>query len=152
MPERKGKVKTKSAAITRKRQPPNRTANSLPPEIQRTVEELRRRFREKFGRNPGPNDPLFFDPQASEPIPISRESLNQMWEHLAATLLEAGKITPQAAYAMKKTGLLVTDATAHLMTDTERNAWHAAKDEYTRQATSAVNGSNSDRSKLRQGR
>lgn len=149
MPEGKGKLKTKSAAIARRQKPSNRKANSVPPEIQRTVEELRRRFREKFGRNPGPNDPLFFDPQASEPIPISRESLNQIWEHLATTLLEAGKITPQAAYAMKKTGLLVTDATAHLMSDAERNAWHAAKDEYTRQATSAVNGSNSDRSKLR---
>lgn len=148
MPEGKGKLKTKSAAITRKPKPSNRTANPLPREIQRTVEELRLRFREKFGRNPGPNDPLFFDPQAKEPIPISRQGLNEMWQHLATRLLQAGTITSQVAYAMKKTGLLVSDATAHLMTDTERKAWQAALNEYTRQARSAVNCSNSDRSKL----
>src|SRR6266540_1937553 len=32
-----------------------------------TLEALRREFRERFGRDPGPDDPVFFDPSAEEP-------------------------------------------------------------------------------------
>lgn len=31
------------------------------------LEEHRQAFREKFGREPGPGDPVFFDPDADEP-------------------------------------------------------------------------------------
>jgi hypothetical protein len=30
-------------------------------------------FRTKFGREPGPDDPVFFDPEADEPRPLDRE-------------------------------------------------------------------------------
>ncbi len=30
-----------------------------------------RSFRKKFGREPGPGDPVFFDPDAESPVPIS---------------------------------------------------------------------------------
>jgi hypothetical protein len=31
-------------------------------------------FRAKFGRDPGPDDPLIFDPHADEPTPLSRNT------------------------------------------------------------------------------
>jgi len=34
------------------------------------LEEQMRLFREKFGRDPGPEDPVFFDPDADVPTPL----------------------------------------------------------------------------------
>lgn len=49
---------------------------------------LQEHFREKFGRDPGPEDPVFFDPEADEPRPLSQEKIDQMVslaEELGAT-------------------------------------------------------------------
>ena len=43
-----------------------------------------RAFKKKFGREPGPNDPVFFDPDADTPQPIPIEKLR-------ATVIEAAK-------------------------------------------------------------
>jgi HEPN domain-containing protein len=48
----------------------------------------RENFREKFGRDPGPEDPVFFDPEADEPRPLSQEKIDQiasLAEELGAT-------------------------------------------------------------------
>lgn len=39
----------------------------MTPELRAVVVRQRERFREKFGRDPGPHDPVFFDPDADEP-------------------------------------------------------------------------------------
>jgi len=134
----KGKLKVRAAASKRKVKRSVLKAPRVPPYVQQTVEELRSRFRKKFGRDPSPQDPLFFDPQAAEPVPISREALNEMWERLADSLFQAGHITADAAHAMKKTGLLVSDRTAQQLTDAERNAWQAALYEYKQNTTGLV--------------
>lgn len=38
-------------------------------QLHELMERQARRFREKFGRDPGPKDPIFFDPDADEPRP-----------------------------------------------------------------------------------
>jgi len=35
-------------------------------------------FKEKFGREPGPDDPLFFDPDCDVPIPLSELKLRKV--------------------------------------------------------------------------
>jgi hypothetical protein len=35
------------------------------------IERQRRRFVERFGREPGPRDPVFFDPESQDPRPIN---------------------------------------------------------------------------------
>jgi len=102
----------------------------VPPEIAETLAELFGRFREKFGRDPGPNDPIFFDPHSDQPLPLGRESLNEMWERLADAMVCQGEITPETAYAMKKTGLLVTDKTKSLLREAELDEWNDALEEY----------------------
>ncbi|MFI2747265.1 hypothetical protein ACH5BA_13310 [Kitasatospora sp. NPDC018623] len=47
--------------------PDSQTGQGLQDAVQRQLA----RFREKFGREPGPDDPLFFDPDADEPRPRS---------------------------------------------------------------------------------
>ena len=102
----------------------------MPPEIEETLAELFCRFREKFGRDPGPNDPIFFDPHSNQPLPLGRETLNEMWERLADAMVCQGEITPETAYAMKKTGLLVTEQTKDLLRDPELLEWNDALEEY----------------------
>jgi hypothetical protein len=49
---------------------------------------LRENFREKFGRDPGPDDPVFFDPEADQPRPLPQAKIDQMVslaEELGAT-------------------------------------------------------------------
>jgi hypothetical protein len=55
----------------------------LSPEAVEALEEQRRRFVEKFGREPGPHDPVFFNPDADEPEPLSDEQMRD-----AAALME----------------------------------------------------------------
>ena len=59
----------------------------LPPEMQRALLEQRAAFVAKFGREPGPSDPLFFDPDKDVPTPISADRLER---DLAETMRKAG--------------------------------------------------------------
>ena len=54
----------------------------LAPGIQPLIEELFLRFCEKFGREPGPDDPILFDPDADFPVSLTAEKLNNLWEQL----------------------------------------------------------------------
>ena len=49
----------------------------LPPEAAEALSEQRELFRKKFGREPGPNDPVFFDPDADEPRPIDPKKMDE---------------------------------------------------------------------------
>lgn len=84
-----------------------------------------RAFRKKFGRDPGPGDPLFFDPDADTPQPISRAVMEEGMREVAKLL------PPDIAYAYLKTdGLLLTVENEHLMAPEDLEAWHAAIEEY----------------------
>lgn len=45
----------------------------ITPELKAALDENRQAFIEKFGREPRDDDPVFFDPDADEPVPISAE-------------------------------------------------------------------------------
>ena len=62
----------------------------------------REAFRKKFGRDLGPGDPIFFDPDADEPTPMS-----PVWmeAEVLAAMRKAG-VSPAISYAYKKTGLM----------------------------------------------
>jgi hypothetical protein len=63
-------------------------------------------------------------------VPLRPEALNQLWERFADTLLSSDEITPEIAYAMKKTGLLVTEQNEPMLTEAQRKAWRDALHEY----------------------
>ena len=98
-------------------------------EAQRAIQEQLRKFREKFGRDAGPEDPIFFDPDADTPQPISKAHLDEMTGQI---LSAAGKVAvrPELIYAMKKTGRIVTESNQHLLTDEELQEWQDAIEEY----------------------
>jgi hypothetical protein len=50
-------------------------------------------FRQKFGRLPGPNEPLFFDPLADFPVLATTEEIcRQLIAASAAIGIEAGRL------------------------------------------------------------
>jgi hypothetical protein len=73
------------------------------PDQAAALEAQVRRFEEKFGRPPGPDDPLFFDPGADEPQPVSLTGL----ETETVAMLEAAGICPAWIYAYQHTGGLL---------------------------------------------
>jgi hypothetical protein len=96
----------------------------MTPEVHAAMKEQREVFRKKFGRDPGPDDPVIFDPLADTPVPYPK---GKMEEEVVEAMRKAG-IRSEIIYAYKKTGLL-------LMADTpaskrDRKEWNDAIAEY----------------------
>jgi hypothetical protein len=78
------------------------TVVRLPPRALEILHKQSEAFRRKFGRDWGPGDPVFFDPAADEPTPMSEVAMEA---EVLAAMSKAG-LPPAFAYAYKKTGLL----------------------------------------------
>lgn len=96
-------------------------AKSVPidPELRSLLDLQLERFRERFGRDPGPNDPVFFDAP-----PIEHEEF-----HMVQVMRKAN-IAPELIYAFEKTGLLVTSTNQDLIPEKDLEEWDAAIEEY----------------------
>jgi len=98
----------------------------IPSELADELRAQMERFRAKFGREPGPTDPVFFDPDADEPRPLN---IDAAFDELAAIAGEVG-VSPQLIYAMKKTGRMVTENNKQFLTPAELKEWNDAIEEY----------------------
>lgn len=85
-------------------------------------------FREKFGREPGPGDPLMFDPDAEEPRPMDAARIEN---EMTAAARDAG-VDPAMIYAMQTTGLMVTEFNMDKLSDEDIAEWEEAIDRYRR--------------------
>ncbi len=92
------------------------------PELEEALKEQRKKFIEKFGREPTPDEPIFFDPDADTPQPYSEENFNKT---LIEDMRNAG-IDERYIKAYKKTGLLVTQDNMDLLTPEEIEEFEAA--------------------------
>jgi hypothetical protein len=88
-------------------------------ELAEVLEEQKRKFVETHGREPGPGDNLFFDMPPLEHV-----------EHYMVEGMKQAGLDPGIIYAFEKTGLLVTEANEHLISDKDRAEWEAAILEY----------------------
>lgn len=84
-------------------------------ELAEVIEEQKRRFSEKSGREPGPDDNLFFDMPPLEHA-----------EHFVVEAMKQAGLDSAVIYAFEKTGLIVTEANEHLISDKDRAEWEAA--------------------------
>jgi hypothetical protein len=83
-------------------------------------------FEAKFGRRPGPKDPVFFDPNSDAPTPMPEGFLQK---EILEAMHKAG--TPaQIVYAYRKTGLLLRDDLMSTYPPESVAEWEAAIDEY----------------------
>ena len=95
-------------------------------EVQEALLRQRELFVEKFGREPGPDDPVFFDPDADTPQEIDPEKVTKlMTEAMAAAGLD-----PALTYAYRQTGMLVTEQNYDTLPADVREEWDAAIAEY----------------------
>jgi hypothetical protein len=95
----------------------------FPPDVRDALQQQLEAFKAKFGREPGPNDPVFFDPSKDQPTPIDMEV-----DVLAA--MSAANLPPEFAYAYKKTGLLGLREDKSSWPADRVKEWNAAIDEY----------------------
>ncbi|WP_143707975.1 hypothetical protein [Gordonia terrae] len=95
-------------------------------EMASTLAALRRDFVERFGREPGPNDPLLVDPDADVPTPLSAEAFDAMLDRLADGVDDP--VVRAKVLASKDVGYILTEDTLHLFSASEIDLWEAALD------------------------
>src|SRR5215469_10845387 len=93
------------------------------------ITEQKRLFRVKFGREPGADDPLFFNPESAVPEFLGGEALEEIWRSLVQVAGESG-LDPALVYAMNKTGRIVTEHNMQFLTDADLQEWNDAIEEY----------------------
>ncbi|MFE7589297.1 hypothetical protein ACFU6K_07835 [Kitasatospora sp. NPDC057512] len=100
-------------------------------EMQESLEKQFAAFREKFGREPEPHDPIFFDPDADEPVPLSRGSFDSMMQDAVDAASAAG-IDPAFVHAWQEVGYVVTTETLDMFTTAEVIAYRRAVERHRR--------------------
>ena len=98
----------------------------LSAEAAQLIELQREAFIQKFGREPRPEDPIFFDPDADEPRPDSM----QKYVGTVVSAMEKAGIDAALIYAYKKTGRIVTERNLELLTEEELKEWKKTVDDY----------------------
>jgi hypothetical protein len=95
---------------------------TMDPRTADAIDGQLRSFREKFGRDPGPDDPLIFDPDADEPVPLSETA---MMAQMRRAVTAAG-LDPAIADAYDELGYLLTEMNRHLFSVEDIQAWESA--------------------------
>ncbi|MGK5639764.1 hypothetical protein ACSNOK_15840 [Streptomyces sp. URMC 126] len=93
--------------------------------LMEALEAQREAFRVKFGRDPGPGDPILFDPEADEPTRLTREHFDEMMLAMAECAVELG-LDPAYIHASREVGYLVTTETMSMFTAAELIAYKRA--------------------------
>ncbi len=88
-------------------------------ELVEIIRQQHQKFVEKFGREPAPEDNLFFDMPHQEVV-----------EHVMVEGMKEAGLDPAFIYAFEKTGLMVTEANEHLISDVDLEQWDEAITEY----------------------
>lgn len=100
----------------------------LSPEAVDVLKEQLKNFEKKFGRKPGPNDPVFFDPAFDTPTKINEQKLaDQM-----ISTMDRADVRPELIWVYIKTGLMPTKENQRLMPREDRRAVRRAFQEFDR--------------------
>jgi hypothetical protein len=98
----------------------------LPPEAMELLRMQHKRFIKKFGREPGPHDPVFFDDSNDTPVPIDPDELRRV----TLEALKKSGVAPELVYAYAKTGFIVNERGYTNMPPEDRAEYEAAIEEY----------------------
>ena len=94
--------------------------------ISAILREQKKAFRKKFGRDPRPDERVFFDPTSDIPIAVSERELACS----TRDLLRRAKAPPHVVYIYKKTGRVVTPSNFDLIPPEGLAEVRAALEEY----------------------
>ena len=84
--------------MTKRKEKLPRGVFPMTPRVYQALLEQRKAFIEKFGRGPGPGDPVFFDPDKDVPTPIDADRFDA---DLEKAIRDSG-IDPAKAEAFRK--------------------------------------------------
>jgi len=101
----------------------------LPPAVLEAMNGQRKAFVDKFGREPGPDDPVFFDPDCDAPTPLDETKLAD----IMLSAMRAADVPGHLVYAFEKTGYMLTAETYAAASRQVRRQWDRAVEEYLRQ-------------------
>jgi len=90
-----------------------------------------RAFRRRFGRDPSPADPVFFDPSSGFTLARALD-LDELERDMIRVMYRA-RIAPELMYAYLRTGLMVTQENQQYLSAKDRDDWNRAIVEYARQ-------------------
>ena len=90
------------------------------------MEQQLEKFRQKFGRDPGPQDPVFFDAEVDVPQLVDHDKAE---EALLTAMTQAG-LAPELIHAIQRTGRFVTEENSSLLSEEALAEWQAAIEEY----------------------
>jgi hypothetical protein len=117
---------TRKAELAELRHRRAREMYKTDPDVRHNVDMLLQQFREKFGREAGPGDPLMFDPSKDVPTPlppgaIAGEMIGAMFR---------AELPPELIYAYSKSGVVVTEGNRDVVDPDDLAAWNAAAEEF----------------------
>lgn len=103
----------------------------MDPELIAAMKEQSEAFRAKFGRKAGPGDPVFFDPEADTPQPISLETMERSFDTICDTAAREG-FDPAIVHAMRVTRRIVTTENAKYLSAADLREWDDAIRDYAK--------------------
>ena len=98
----------------------------LSPEAMDVIKRQLQAFKDKFGREPEGNEPIFFDPDYDTPTQWCEKKFTAQ---MVETMARAG-IREDLIYAFARTGMLVSEHNRHMWSKADMAEWNAAFDEY----------------------
>jgi hypothetical protein len=102
----------------------------LRPAVAEIIKVQEAAFFQKFGRPMGPEDPIFFDPDADTPQPFPEDRYERDFNEAIDKAAATGMMRPEIVYATKRTGLIVTAENWDTLLPEDRAAWNEAINEY----------------------
>jgi hypothetical protein len=103
----------------------NKRAYHLNDDAIQAIKEIQRRLRVTSPGIAGSDDPLLFDPE-SDAMQAPEAKIKEMLGEIA----DAAGLPPDLAYAIRRTGLVVTDRNKDLLDSAQTAAWNDALAEY----------------------
>lgn len=92
----------------------------------RAIREIQRSLRQASPENSDPDGLLTFDPESDVPQPVAEAKIRAIMGDAADT----AKLPLDLAYAIRKTGLVVTERNQDLLDEDQRAVWNEAIAEY----------------------
>jgi hypothetical protein len=124
-----GKRELRKSELAEKRQARLSAALEQDPNLREELALQLDAFREKFGRDPAPGDPIFFDPEKDEPTLMSEDAHCAINAELIEGLIKIGR--PEFGYAYARSGYLVGEDNQDLIPEEGLRDWHAAIREWS---------------------
>jgi hypothetical protein len=105
---------------------PTKRSYRLNDDALEAIRDMRRLFRQETGRDPGPDDPCGFDPDSYKPQPAAEARIKSLMGDIA----NSAGLAPDLAFAIRRTGLLVTQENQDRLDEDQLTAWKEALAEY----------------------